>query len=70
MPGEGLEGIVSGVFVGTHKFFFFIPAKHQTATGYTRNKTHITEKISYRGKSILEFMDSKVRESGLSLSAF
>ena len=68
--GEGLEGIVSGVFVGTHKFFFFIPAQHDTQEGSNRRKVHVTENMFFGGKSISDFMDQKAKESGLSVKDF
>ena len=64
--GAGLQALNDGVFVGTKKYLFFIPAKMQDMD--TRSVT--TSTFYYAGMDMTSFMSQQVKEQGLRVEEF
>lgn len=62
----GLQALNDGVFIGTKKYMFFIPAKMQDMD--TRSVT--TSTFYYAGMDITSFLSQKVKEEGLTVDEF
>lgn len=56
--GAGLATLNDGVFIGTKRYFFFIPAKMQEM----EYRKITTSTLSYGGKSITQFIVQKAKE--------
>ncbi len=64
--GAGLQALNDGIFIGTKKYMFFIPAKMQDMD--TRKIT--TSTFFYEGMDITSYLSKKVKEEGLTVDDF
>lgn len=66
ISGEGLSGLIDGIFVGTKTHFYYVPQKVEEH-GMREIKT---QTMFYEGMPIQEFIEKKVAEPNLKLKDF
>lgn len=67
---KSLADAVSGVFIGTKKYFFFIPSVVIEVEHHGRRHSQTKFTYSYKGRPIAEFLGEYVKSRGLSVSEF
>lgn len=64
--GEGLTTLNDGIFIGTKKYFFFIP----TQLKELQTRKTITTTIMYSGELITKYIVQKLNERGMTANDF